>query len=154
MHYARWHRHGDPEKVLHARCSPTGEVAHGTPHGYNYHRCRCELCATWRLEYNRVRRERLPEELPLAARKCWLKKKYGLTPEDYDELLSGQAGVCAICGRPPRGRRDKYLHVDHDHQTGAVRGLLCHSCNTGIGQFEENLEWLMAAMAYVERVSV
>lgn len=68
----------------------------------------------------------------------WL-HKYGIdiTPEQYDELHDLQAGKCAICGRaePVSGRR---LAVDHDHQTGLVRGLLCTKCNTTVGWVEQH----------------
>lgn len=149
MHYARWKRHGNPEITLRDRQPPTGEVPHGTPHGYNYHRCRCELCAAWRLDYNRARRLLLPDELPAAARKSWLARKYGMTLADYESMLEAQGGVCAICKQPPRGLRDKYLHVDHDHDTGKVRALLCHFCNLGLGHFCDDTVRLLAAADYL-----
>ena len=62
-----------------------------------------------------------------------LKYKYGLTPEDYDAKLIEQNGVCAICGKPPNKRR---LHIDHCHETGRIRGLLCTGCNTRLGWYE------------------
>lgn len=148
-HYSRWQRHGDPLTVLHARKPTYGGVEHGTPQGYNYHRCRCEVCLTWRREYNRARRLKLPDELPEASRKSWLWSQYKLTLADYEAMLASQNGVCAICSRPPRGQRDKYLHVDHDHATGRVRALLCGPCNTGIGQFQDNPALLAAAIDYL-----
>ena len=63
----------------------------------------------------------------VANRKSHLKRTYGLTVEEYDAMLAAQGGGCAICGRPPRA--DISLHVDHDHNTGAVRGILCFRCN-------------------------
>lgn len=63
-----------------------------------------------------------------------LKRKYGITLAEYDQMLEEQHGVCAICGgADPSGRR---LAVDHDHETGKVRGLLCTSCNTRLGFLE------------------
>lgn len=59
-----------------------------------------------------------------------LKSKYGLSLEAYDTLLNNQNGSCAICSRKP-GKRP--LHVDHNHSTGKVRGLLCHQCNWYLG---------------------
>jgi Recombination endonuclease VII len=56
--------------------------------------------------------------------------------QGYPELFEAQGGVCAICGKPPGERA---LHVDHDHETGQVRGLLCYSCNTKLGWLE--LRW-------------
>ena len=57
-------------------------------------------------------------------------RQYGLTPEEYEALLEKQDGHCAICLAPPE--TNKRLAVDHDHETGAVRGLLCFRCNTSI----------------------
>ena len=55
--------------------------------------------------------------------------KYNMRPEEYDAMLEVQSGVCLICGRPPKKIR---LHVDHDHKTGKVRGLLCFQCNNQV----------------------
>jgi hypothetical protein len=73
--------------------------------------------------------------------------QYGLTVDAYDALLAEQGGCCAICGDPP-GKRP--LAVDHDHETGDVRGLLCLPCNTGLGLFRDDLERLAAAAAYLD----
>lgn len=74
-------------------------------------------------------------------------RKYGLTAEKYDELLSGQNGVCAICGGPPDP--GKPFCVDHCHKTTVVRGLLCGRCNTGIGMLGDSPQTLMRAAVYV-----
>lgn len=63
------------------------------------------------------------------ARDARLKKLYGISSIEYEQILAWQGGVCAICGRPPKSRR---LHVDHDHSTGYVRGLTCFPCNSGL----------------------
>lgn len=81
--------------------------------------------------------------------------RFGITPEQYQEMLDAQVGVCAICERPervvdPRNGRIKALAVDHDHGTGAVRGLLCQNCNKGIGNLGDNVDTLIAAAAYLE----
>jgi hypothetical protein len=73
----------------------------------------------------------------------------GLTPSDYDEALTAQGGRCAICGTDDPGN-GKAWHIDHDHLTGAVRGLLCHNCNTGLGQFVHDPTLLRIAAVYVE----
>jgi len=74
---------------------------------------------------------------------------YGITIEQYGEMLEAQGGVCAICREPcPSG---KNLAVDHCHETGAVRGLLCARCNSGIGQFLDSPDRLRAAIGYLER---
>ena len=71
----------------------------------------------------------------------------GVTIEDYDLMLAGQDGVCAICRNPPKVRR---LDVDHNHSTGRVRGLLCHRCNRTLASWV-NDEWLRAALVYLVR---
>jgi Recombination endonuclease VII len=77
-----------------------------------------------------------------------LRRKFGLTAEEYDALLQCQDGRCAICREP--GNDSIALHVDHDHVTGRVRGLLCFRCNGGLGQFREEPELLRRAAWYVE----
>jgi hypothetical protein len=69
-------------------------------------------------------------------------RKYNLTQAAYDALLAGQGWVCAICGGEPTA-------VDHNHQTGTVRGLLCHTCNTGLGHFQDNPGLLERAVRYL-----
>lgn len=81
-------------------------------------------------------------------------KIYGLSHADYDAMLGSQGGVCAICKKPEthRGRNGEVsrLPVDHNHVTGSVRALLCHSCNTGIGSFLDDPAVLRAAADYLE----
>ena len=83
----------------------------------------------------------------IADRKSHLKRKYGLTPEEYDEMLRTQHGVCAICCEKPG---DLPLHVDHDHTTGKVRGLLCIRCNNALGLFQESHALFQAAAHYLD----
>jgi hypothetical protein len=81
-----------------------------------------------------------------AAREGHLRRKFGITQADYDALLERQGGGCAICGKPP-GKIS--LHVDHDHETGEVRGLLCVGCNNALGQFHDDPALLDRAIDYV-----
>lgn len=92
--------------------------------------------------------ERLgPEGRAERNRRANYKAAYGITIEEYDRLLTEQGDACAICREPcPSGRR---LAVDHDHETGAVRGLLCGPCNIAIGLMRDSLELLDAAMGYL-----
>lgn len=81
-------------------------------------------------------------------------KKYGLTPEQYALMFKEQGGVCAICGRPERTilrGKPRSLSVDHCHSSGRIRGLLCGLCNLGLGGFEDNIEYLLDAIVYLER---
>ena len=73
---------------------------------------------------------------------------HGITVEQYDDMLEAQGGVCAICHRPSvTGKR---LHVDHDHKTGRNRGLLCHHCNTALGNFRDDHAVVEAALTYLK----
>lgn len=84
-------------------------------------------------------------------RKRHLKVKYGVTQEWYEQQLEKQNGRCAVCGTEDPGKGLKHFHIDHNHATGEVRGLLCHSCNTGIGLFKEDINLIEKAIEYVNR---
>lgn len=84
-------------------------------------------------------------------RSAWsaqLKKKYGITADHYEQMMSDQDGKCALCGRVGNvgGKR---LAVDHCHATGRVRGLLCNTCNTMLDNAQDNVDLLMSAAAYI-----
>lgn len=78
------------------------------------------------------------------ARTYHLKRRYGITAEEADAMLTDQGGLCAICAKAPAA------HVDHDHDSGAVRSLLCFNCNGGLGQFKDDPALLRVAARYVE----
>lgn len=94
--------------------------------------------------------KRNPERRALSKKKNYLKSMYGITLEDYTTLLTKQNGTCALCCSDKCGGRGKYFHVDHDHKTGIVRGLLCMQCNTSLGRFENNPELLNKTMKYLQ----
>lgn len=78
----------------------------------------------------------------------WLKKKYGITLEDYDQILLSQSSCCAICKQTePNGKG--VFHVDHCHTTGKVRGVLCAKCNILLGHADDNTKILMSAIKYL-----
>jgi hypothetical protein len=77
---------------------------------------------------------------------CDLRRVYGITLDEYKLLLQSQGGVCAICSVAPERIR---LSVDHDHETGKVRGLLCHKCNLGLGYFQDSVSVLDGAASYL-----
>jgi hypothetical protein len=85
-----------------------------------------------------------PERIREYDRKSALKRKYGLTLEEYDTLVTTQGGRCAICGR-----EDELLSVDHDHADGVIRGLLCRLCNASLGGFHDDPGLLQKAVEYL-----
>jgi len=118
----------------HKRCSACREVKpladfHRAPHQSGGYNCYCKDCR---------RRQN---------RETHLRRTYGITLEAYDAMLAAQGGVCACCGeRAPQ-------HVDHDHVTGVVRGVVCFPCNSGIGQFDDRTDLMRNAIAYLERTT-
>ena len=78
-----------------------------------------------------------------------LQKKYGMSLEDYGKLFNSQLGKCAVCLQPS----DKNLHVDHNHLTGEVRGLLCQRCNHVVGLLEENPDVVMRIYEYLSKTT-
>lgn len=167
-HYQKWRRYGDPlggsRSVFKDRAPegfrtcrkcllvfPVEENFYvtvrsaGGPPGWSTY---CKICES--------RKERKPVD-PLVARGYVLKFRYNITVERYDELLAAQDGVCAVCGEPPP--EGSYLSVDHDHSCCSasdktcglcIRGLLCTTCNTGIGMLP-TVELLKSAQVYMER---
>lgn len=102
----------------------------------------CANAAAWRA--------RNPEKVRANQKKQDLWVKFGMRIEDYNALLSRQGGCCAIC-LADKPRSDKYTRfsVDHDHETGEVRGLLCGHCNSGIGFFSDDPQRLVTAATYL-----
>ena len=84
------------------------------------------------------------------AKATRLLRQFGITPEQYDQMLADQDGKCAICSGAEPGGHGQW-HVDHDHETGVVRGLLCHHCNVGLGHFKDNPDLLLMAGIYLTR---
>jgi len=79
-----------------------------------------------------------------------LKNKFGLTIEDYEKLLKQQSGKCALCGKDKGNSNGIRLAVDHDHKTGKIRGLLCWSCNAGLGLLGDNIVSMKRVIDYLE----
>lgn len=89
-------------------------------------------------------RRRIAESDPQRRRAWNLKTRYGITEAEYTSILERQRGVCALCG----GEMKRQV-VDHCHQTGMVRGILCHACNIKLPVVED-MGWVMLAWAYLE----
>jgi hypothetical protein len=103
-------------------------------------RCRSCECELKKLRYD-----------PVKHRDRTIKAKFGITSAEYEILLASQDGSCAICGTTDFNySRGKKPHIDHCHETGKVRGLLCGHCNIGIGQFFDNVSLLEKAIIYLK----
>lgn len=84
--------------------------------------------------------------------KTEIRYRYGMTVEDYEALENAQNKKCAICGSEStnNSRAGKRLFVDHCHTTDKIRGLLCSTCNHGLGQFKDSVEVLQSAIDYLK----
>lgn len=139
-------RRADPAPKTCNRCGETKPSADFIPH-----RPYCRSCrAAWQRDY--IARDRAKAN---ARSKAWRDagggriakfKAYGITPAIYEAMLEAQGGVCAICGDLPG---DRELAVDHDHETGAVRGLLCTRCNPALGMLRDDVDLLARAIKYL-----
>lgn len=90
-----------------------------------------------------------PSKRPMGYdRKRDLLRKFGITVDFYNEMFAEQNGCCKICKRHQTNFKRR-LHVDHNHTTGAIRGLLCSNCNTALGLFRDDTELLQIAKEYV-----
>jgi hypothetical protein len=104
-------------------------------------------CRTCVKAYVTAWQQRNRDRHSVYVRKTKLRAEYGLTLDQHAALFAAQNGLCAICGSEPHETQG--LAVDHCHQTGDVRGLLCHKCNRGIGYFKDSPERLRAAAEYL-----
>ncbi len=105
-----------------------------------------------------VTARRAAERRVFCSRECKSRNRvvgdYGLTRSEYNEMLETQEGGCAICRAPYADVRGRRLVVDHDHATGAVRGLLCMACNSGLGHFGDDPARMAAGIDYLARQKV
>ena len=106
------------------------------------HYVRCRNCQA---QYSKQYRARFPDRSTDAS----IKYKYGITLDQYKEKLNDQGNACAICQtKIPGGKKDSFF-IDHDHETGKVRGLLCRSCNLMIGHAKDDTQLLATAIGYL-----
>ena len=129
------------------RCGKCGETKpidqfHKSPRGSHGRFCWCAKCSN---EYAKQNRTRIAT--PEKRRKWNLSIRYGLSEADFDAMLVGQGGLCAICALPM-----KRVCIDHDHATGEVRKLLCNKCNVLLGLIENN-RWMEPARRYLASFS-
>ncbi len=98
--------------------------------------------------WSKKRRETHPQEHKIRIKKSRLKTRYGMSIQDYDDMVKEQNGVCAICFNPPK----KFdLHVDHDHSNGKVRKLLCQKCNVALGLVNDDITVLNNMVDYIRK---
>lgn len=126
-HYSREWRYGSPEVTSRQEMGDTCSVADCTDPTYGKGMCRRHYLVHWR------------------------KSRWGVTPQDYDRLLAEQQGRCAICGTDRPSGRFKNWHMDHDHETGQARGLLCMPCNVALGAFKDDPGIVRSALQYLAR---
>jgi hypothetical protein len=107
-------------------------------------------CTACRVAYNKEYRAKNKDRVLEIERKSKLKMTYGITVEQYDALLTRQNSKCAVCAAKKPGGRTKMFFIDHCHNSGKVRGLLCMRCNTGLGLFLDNPKFLSNAISYLK----
>jgi Autographiviridae endonuclease VII len=107
--------------------------------------CRRRYISEWRKTVSPLKARGVDRRI---SRDRHLQKKYGLSPGEYDAMLLAQGSVCGICRREQRG--DRHLAVDHNHETGEIRGLLCNPCNAALGLFDDG-ELFEAAIEYLRQ---
>lgn len=159
MHYTRFLKYGDPNRILKPRIVPRPDGLKvcskckipkdlkeffGAPLNP---RSWCRVCDK---NYHADKYRGCPKQRKLSF-DSMVRRKYGLTPEAWKSLLERQDGVCAICKRPESSPNKKNLSVDHCHTTGKIRGLLCNTCNRGIGLLKDSTALLSAAIEYLKR---
>ena len=119
---------------------------------------RCGTCGEhWPFDqFNRQKGEKLSCRCKRCTSAALIKTRYGLDVDAFNKLAKGQAWLCAICRcqlniQKGTSYRDRTAAVDHCHATGAVRGLLCNCCNTGLGSFGDDIDRLEAAINYLRQ---
>jgi hypothetical protein len=130
--YRKYQR--DYQRSYYSRLSPEARAAREQKHR-QWLLNNPERLALYKERHKEQRRtwRRANPDRAIAKNRRYSMKRYGITVEQYDHMLASQGGVCALCGCPPHKKR---LSVDHDHNTGAIRGLLCVLCNSTIGRIE------------------
>lgn len=106
-----------------------------------------------RLEYQRKWQKNQREKNPDVIKGYKLKESFGISIEEYNQMLFKHDNKCAICSKPEIAKfkgKIKALAVDHCHETGKIRGLLCSGCNTALGKFKDSIELLIKAANYLK----
>lgn len=138
MHRARFRATGNYDGVRTKTCAHCGKEwehkpTRGRPVKYCSHQCSQDAAVKKR-----------PKPKAKHSEEYRLKSRYGITRADYERMYEEQTGRCRICGEDP-----ERLYIDHCHATGAVRGLLCWHCNSGLGHFRDDPDRLRMAIQYL-----
>ena len=133
------------KKTVEDHCKMCGVLlAKGKTTKYKY----CQNCyPIFRAEWEKQRAIRRLKEDPQYIKRQHLKSKFGLALNEFEEMFSAQEKRCAICHSDVS--RGQGWHVDHDHQDGRIRGILCHFCNLAIGHFRDDVPNLTKAINYL-----
>lgn len=133
------------------RCPPCAEARARAVNREKHYRWRERYPEKWKAVQDRSNAKRSADPDALRRkREAAARRMYGIEPAELEALERKQGGVCAICGGPPNGPGSR-LHVDHDHESGRIRGLLCGRCNTMLGMCKDDSNVLRAAVRYLNR---
>jgi hypothetical protein len=106
-------------------------------------------CSDCQLVYNREYREKHPEKYQAYSKTSRLRRKFGIGVKEYEQMLEAQGYICAVCREKCGTYRS--LAVDHDHQTGEIRALLCRRCNATLGMVNESRLLLLKLIGYLDQ---
>ncbi len=135
------------------KCACCGEIKPTTGFYRKNNRGKWGFCSHCKeCKNKKVKEYRL--ENPEKIKENALKRNYGITLEYAEKMLKNQNYKCAICGEElflVGSSKKLKAHVDHDHKTDKVRGLLCDNCNKGLGHFRDNTDYLLSAVSYLNK---
>jgi len=117
----------------------------------------CKKCHANLNKINFYKCKRNPDGLENRCKNCCIERsrnneiitRYGIDQLEYEQMFKSQKGKCKICNTSNPGRGKNKMSIDHCHKTGKIRGLLCNSCNNGLGMFKDDPELLVKAMEYL-----
>ena len=115
-----------------------------------FHTTKNNWCRPCTAVYNKAYHAKHNERLVRENANRHLKRVYGITIEEYESMLDDRDGKCDICGRTDSRHRSGKMQVDHCHESGEIRGILCFPCNSSLGGFGDDIETLRKALKYME----
>ena len=142
------------KKCTQCKTLKTLDLFHKNPSSSDGRASWCKKCQHELLKKQR-QDPKMKEKFKIYRFRSLIRKRYGITEDQYYQMLKEQNGVCCICKLPNSGgfRPKQRLAIDHDHNTKFVRGLLCQKCNRGLGLFNDSIERLKSAIKYLERAN-